>query len=174
METRKPEFLPPPPNAIQAITAGFNAIANRLESVLFPIGIDILFWLGPRLKLDLLLAPLLAEYRSLGSGGSESVFGDPQQTFEVLGSLNILGMLRSLPIGVSSLLAFDPAVKTPFGQRLDIQVDNWLIFLGMVILFPLIGWLAGCFYYYLLPAPRWTKTLCQGWLIQPCTESCSR
>jgi hypothetical protein len=51
--------LPPAPNLIGAIRSGFDATANHMLLILFPIILDLILWVGPRLRLTELINSLL-------------------------------------------------------------------------------------------------------------------
>ena len=55
MELDKIETLPPPPGVVGSLRAGFDAIAANLSVVLLPLALDLLLWLGPRLRVDRIL-----------------------------------------------------------------------------------------------------------------------
>ena len=66
MELDKIETLPPPPGVIGSLKAGFDAIASNLTVILLPLFLDLLLWLGPRLRVDRLFQRLFDEMASYG------------------------------------------------------------------------------------------------------------
>ena len=56
MEQREELVTEGPPRLIPSLGAGFNAIANNVTLIILPILVDLILWLGPRLRVrDLFL-----------------------------------------------------------------------------------------------------------------------
>ena len=55
---------PAPPRLIPALVAGFDAIANHIYLIIFPLGLDVLIWLAPHLRLKSLIEALIAQMAS--------------------------------------------------------------------------------------------------------------
>ena len=51
MNDSKLNTLPKPPSLLKTIVAGFDNITNHIALILFPIGLDLLIWFTPRLRL---------------------------------------------------------------------------------------------------------------------------
>jgi hypothetical protein len=45
--------LPPTPSLVRSIRAGFDAIANHITLIAFPLVLDSFLWFGPHLKSQL-------------------------------------------------------------------------------------------------------------------------
>ena len=65
MEMDKIETLPPPPGVVGSLRAGFDAVASNLTVALIPLALDLLLWLGPRLRVDRLFRPVLLLHGTL-------------------------------------------------------------------------------------------------------------
>ena len=52
MEVTRLENLPPPPGIMSSIRAGFDSIASHITAILFPLFLNLFFWLGPRLRVN--------------------------------------------------------------------------------------------------------------------------
>jgi hypothetical protein len=50
MNTDRLESLPPPPNVIGSLRAGFDAVSSHVVLILLPLILDVFLWLGPRLS----------------------------------------------------------------------------------------------------------------------------
>ncbi|MBP8858217.1 MAG: hypothetical protein KBG60_09345, partial [Anaerolineaceae bacterium] len=50
-----------PPRMVQAITAGFNLVANHIYIIILPIALDLFFWFGPHLRVKSLLEPVVQD-----------------------------------------------------------------------------------------------------------------
>jgi hypothetical protein len=140
--------LPPqPPRALNALVSGFNAVANNIGVILFPVLFDILFWLGPRLKMDILMAPMLRDMAQI-----QATVKDFPVTADVLtefwGGFNLLSSLRTFPLGIFSLMSVNLSANSPLGARLDWEVPGILMALALVLLLTVLGWVGGSLYFY--------------------------
>ena len=150
MEVSRLENLPPPPGIINSIKAGFDAIAARITAILLPLLLNLFLWLGPRLRMDALYKSLEGDMVTIWQAGRISA-EDIQVMLDTYNrmfqSLNLFGLLRTLPIGISSL--FTPtqlAFATPLGDSANLQVTGLSLPLWMLLL-PLVGWVGGALYF---------------------------
>lgn len=144
-----------PPKLIQAFAAGFNTVASRAYLLLLPIGIDLLLWFGPRLRLQDLLIPVVNDAtRSLlefNSGDMASRLDTVRQIWgELLTRLNLVSFIRTIPIGVPSLLASQSPLENPFGLAPVIEIRSFVAAFSLLILILSVGFLLGCLYFNLL------------------------
>ena len=58
MKTSEPILNPAPPRLVPTIVKGFDMVASHVHLILLPILLDLFLWLGPKLRIDQLLAPL--------------------------------------------------------------------------------------------------------------------
>jgi len=143
--------LPPPPGIIGSLRAGFDVIAAHVTVVLMPLGLDLLLWLGPRLSLNQIVQPLLAQASSLApSSGLQPA--DVTAALEVYSqffkSFNLLVALRTFPVGVSSLMSGRMPAQSPLGTPLTLQLDSPLHVLGIIFALTLVGWMFGALYFH--------------------------
>jgi hypothetical protein len=87
------------PRLISTITEGFNIISNRIYLILFPLLLDVFLWLGPHLRIKLLLQPYVNSVLSSMPELSNSDFLEMSQwTSElwdiVLNHFNLFSLLR--------------------------------------------------------------------------------
>jgi hypothetical protein len=143
-----PAQLPPqPPRALNALVSGFNAVANNIGVILFPVLFDILFWLGPRLKIDLLLAPILSDVAQMQSTVKD--FPVPADFLtEFWGGFNLLSSLRTFPLGIFSLMSVNFSSTSPLGARPDVEVSGALMAMALTLFLTVLGWLGGSLYFY--------------------------
>lgn len=138
------------PSIFQALLLGFNTIANKPGLILIPIILDLFLWFGPAMKIDRALNPLIQ--RLTNSSGAESpevaaIFENYQLVLkDVFANFNLTATLRTLPIGVPSLMVSKPPFQNPLGQPLVFSLDTYLQFLFFWLLFLLIGFFLGSFY----------------------------
>lgn len=144
----KIETLPPPPGVVGSLRAGFDAIASNLSVILMPLGLDLLLWLGPRLRVDRILTgvfdevPGIARLIGITSQEYNALFLEQMQQF------NLFSALRTFPIGVFSLMSGTMPSQTPWGAPSAIQVDSEITFLGWTALLTLLGWLCGGLFFH--------------------------
>ncbi len=140
--------LPPPPKAVSALVYGFNAVASNVAVILFPILFDVFLWLGPRLKADALLAPImemLPEIQRQAPVGQAKII--VQLMTEFYNGFNLFSVLRTFPLGVFSLMSVNISVKSPLGTRPALGSSDVLITLGFILLLNILGWLVGSLYF---------------------------
>ncbi len=172
MEIEKFEGPPPPPGVIRALTAGFNAVANRVWVILFPILLDVFLWLGPRLKVDVLARPYLQDMLSLQPAPSGGLM-DLTAVQTMLAGLNVFSSLRTFPIGIFSLMAVNLSGDSPLGPRLDYQYHSLFLLFISSVLISMLGWLLGSAYFHAVAGvalpqasrpPLW-RSLVQGFFL---------
>jgi hypothetical protein len=159
MEMDKIETLPPPPGVVGSLRAGFDAVASNLTVVLAPLALDLLLWLGPRLRVDRLFRPVFnemsryASFSGLSSTDLKTLQDNSSLILEQLKQYNLLGTLRTFPIGVFSLMSGTMPGKTPLGTPFSIQVNSPFTLLGWLVLLTLVGWLSGGLFF------RWVSLI---------------
>ncbi len=154
MEATRLENVPPPPGIINSIRAGFDTIASHITAILMPLALNLFFWLGPRLRVDdffykifddTMKADLISRLQSQGISALE-IQNQLQEIDAYISSINLFWMLRTLPIGISSLPLSRELSPTPLGEPLVWQANGWVIFLAFFAL-NFIGWVGGAIYF---------------------------
>jgi hypothetical protein len=151
METSQESRLPPPPGLITSLQAGFDAIASHIYLILVPLALDVFLWLGPHLRIEELVRPMLrGMVVVLSQGGMSS--GDLallQSTLqEFTHGFNVFALLRTLPIGIPSLNYGRTLLETPFREPLMLEVTNLAAFSLAWVTLTLAGWIAGSLFYH--------------------------
>ncbi len=161
MEVLQNDNLPPPPGLIASLTAGFESIASHVWVILLPVLLDIYFWLGPRLSLEKMAAPQLAKLPEMmdlllssqpellptGAFSQERLAVEIAFFSDMFAHFNLFRAMRTLPVGISSLMAGRMPILSPMGGSLVIDLISpgtaftWLI--GLTLL----GWIGGGLYY---------------------------
>jgi len=149
MEVSRTENLPPPPGIINSIKAGFDTIATHITAILLPLLLNLFFWLGPRLRMDALFNSIKDDVISIWRTG-----GVPAEDIQrvltwydrTIPSINLFWVLRTIPIGISSLLLPHEASQTPLGAPAILQVSA-LSLIGWIFLLALVGWIGGGLYF---------------------------
>jgi hypothetical protein len=145
------QALPPPPGIIGSLRAGFDATAAHLGLILLPLGLDLVLWLGPRLGIRSLMQPVVDEIARLGPGTGLPQ-GDIDSMLQMYGDLlarfNLLAALRTLPIGISSLMSGRMPLGSPLGAPIVFQVDSAPQLLVLFLFLTLCGWSLGGLYFH--------------------------
>ncbi len=166
---------------IESLSAGYRFLGRRLELLLAPILLDLLFWLGPQLSVAPLFQQLAAFYRQ-----AAQMEGMPAEMAEMSGQMatiladsgessNLLAVLvNSSLLHVPSLLA----TGRPITERVVIVVQSPLVAILLLVSFSLIGVLIGVIYMNMLartlplgdgPKPAnfvdFTATVLRHWLM---------
>jgi hypothetical protein len=149
MESTRVENLPPPPGVINSIRAGFDAIAAHLTAILLPVALDLFLWLGPRLRAEELfesIKPGLSSIWSASGASPEGIRLTLERLEAGIPTVNLFWLLRTIPIGISSLLLPQQTSRTPLGNPSVLQVSALDLF-GWFVLLTLLGWIGGGLYF---------------------------
>ena len=150
------QTLPPPPGIIGSLKAGFDAIAGHITAIIFPLALDLLLWLGPHLSMNQLIQPVLAEFKSFASDSGISASDIKNATdmyTQFFQQFNLLGILRTFPIGIPSLMSGEMPLNSPLGAPAIWQVKSLGQLLGLFFLLTICGWIFGGLYF------RWIALL---------------
>jgi len=143
--------LPPAPNLIGAIRSGFDAIANHIVLILFPIALDLFLWTGPRLKLTGLIkntSDQLFKVYSLQDPGMAELIQPVQEAWTLIAEqFNLLAILRTYPVGITSLLVSQLPLNSPFGILASWEIGTFGGAFLASILIALAGIVLGTFYF---------------------------
>jgi hypothetical protein len=152
MESNSKTELMTPPKLIGTLTSGFNAVANNIYLILFPVILDTFLWLGPHLRIKQLLQPFVLNLTSGVSDLTTPELGNvskwSQEIWDILlTQFNLVSLVRSFPIGIPSLMAGLSPIKTPYGSALLFEVNGVTETILFWFVFSLIGIIFGCLYF---------------------------
>jgi hypothetical protein len=155
MEQKYEQVTASPPRLIPSLGAGFNAVANNVSLIFLPVAVDLLLWFGPHLRLKNLLAPgfnaLNEQALALGPQLSPEMMEMMRQSQEIWDTIferfNLFSALRTLPVGVPSLLAFRGVINNPFGRVNMLEEPSILAAFASWLLIALLGILLGTIYF---------------------------
>ena len=157
--------FPPPPRLIPTLLSGFDAVATHILVIVFPVAFDVFLWLGPHLRLKQLLQPMINQMPSLFTpalGISQADLNTVQGAWTDFASqFNLFSLLRTYPIGVSSLLSLKLNTQTPLGSPFYLEANSAAILFGWWLLLAVAGWLLGGLYY------RWVSGISLRQPLQP-------
>ncbi|HUI88553.1 MAG TPA: hypothetical protein VLX61_07480 [Anaerolineales bacterium] len=150
------QTFPPPPGIIGSLRAGFDTIAAHISAILLPLALDVLLWLGPHISMNQLIQPVLLQFQSFASntGISTSDLKNAMDMYtQFFQQFNLLGVLRTFPIGVPSLMSGEMPLSTPIGTPMIWQIDSFGQLFGLLLLLTICGWIFGGIYF------RWIAAL---------------
>lgn len=161
---------------IDSVSAGFAVVSRNPWLLGFPVLLDVGLWLGPRLSIRGLLAPLLSAMAATAAASPEYQQASElsrQLLAEMAERLNLLSLLANGLLGFPSLIAGQgpdlPAVA--WGPGLVVDVDSLAGAVGLTILLILAGLLIGGLYLGFIgqkvrgePAPKFLRRLGSTWL----------
>ena len=154
MDKIEAQVIPAPPKLIASLRAGFDAIANQVVIIFIPIGLDLLLWLGPHLQVKTLVNTYLDRMLTSGQVNSTQTTDLISTSIEMIRSvatqLNLLSLLRTIPVGIPSLMASRLPVVTPNGSPEFVDLSNPIIVICVAIGVLVVGLTAGSFYYNLV------------------------
>ena len=162
MDMKQVKF-PPPPGLVASLMAGFDSVATHIAVILPPVLLDLFLWLGPHLRLKEFLQPLIDLLPSVAKS-FPSNFPDPaiaQAAWAgIADEFNLFVILRTFPVGATSLLSLETSSKSPLGTPLNLDAGPFIGMLGWIISLVIMGWTIGTMYYFwvskvaLKPEPR--------------------
>ena len=140
-----------PPNLIKALRTGFDTITNHIGLILLPMALDLFLWFGPHLQVKTLLEGILQQISSFTatSAGETQDALRLSQTYwsEAAQRINLFAIIRTLPVGVPSLMVSRQPITTPLGNPQAWEITSLGAVMGIWILLSLVGLLVGTFYF---------------------------
>ncbi len=127
-----------------------DAISNHLAVLLLPLALDVFLWFGPRLSVKTIFSAFFEQMLALSADRplpAADVEAARQALLEWLPRYNLLGILRTFPVGISSLMSSKLPIANPLGTPSEIEVGSGLDLLGWSFLLTLAGWMAGGLYF---------------------------
>jgi hypothetical protein len=154
MDKIESQVLPAPPNLFASLRAGFDAIANQVGVILIPIAIDLLLWIGPHLQVKTLLNGYFNSL--LSSSALDAIQSQDMVTTlvdavrSVAAQFNLLSFLRTIPVGIPSLMASSQPLQIPNGSPVFIDITNPIVVMGIILGLVILGLISGSIYYLLV------------------------
>ena len=147
MKTDETILAAAPPRLFPTLLNGFNTVAGQIHLIIIPVVVDLLLWLGPKLRIHDLFSPFIADItKSMARVSPEEMLSTVNMSSELwtefLEQFNLLTAIRTIPIGVPSLiarlspmtspLAYNPVLETP-SLRVGIAVLGLLLMVGFFL-----------------------------------------
>jgi hypothetical protein len=114
MDSANPQNPPSPPSLMKALMAGFDAISNHIGLVFFSVLLDLVLWFGPRLRMEALFRGILEQSAAMPEmQGQQDVL---KQFMTLLQGFNFMSFLRTIPVGVPSLMVGKLSLVNPLAN----------------------------------------------------------
>jgi hypothetical protein len=145
--------FPPPPGLVTSLSRGFDSVANHLAVMLPPVALDLFLWLGPHLRMQKFMQPIINIIPNLPFStkpAAADLSAIQQSLSDFVSQFNLFSFLRTFPVGITSLLGWtlsDPA-SIPPTQPLLLDAGSILGVVGWISLLVLSGLLMGGLYFY--------------------------
>jgi len=139
------------PKIIQAFVAGFNTTTNHIHLIILPILLDFFIWFGPHFSLNRVLSPSLQalinnpEFDTPELQAFFQSYADVVQ--ELLQKFNLSSLLRTIPVGVPSLISGLSTMRNPIGTPIQFEFKSLGSLLAISLGFILIGLITGSLYF---------------------------
>ncbi len=151
MNTKIDEKKLAPPRLIPALLEGFNTVTNHIGLILFPLGLDLLIWFGPQLKLEKLLKPIytnaIQTLIAYNNAEMQQLLETSRAEMEIiLNRINLTNSLSTFPFGVPSLLSGQGVTETPLGFPVSYEIPSIGLILLITAFFIVIGLFLGSLY----------------------------
>ncbi len=132
---------------------GFDSVANHILVILPPVLLDLFLWLGPRLSLKSFLQPSIGQIPAFAktfftSASATDVASIQQSMISFSDRFNLFMVLRTFPVGVTSLLSLEMPGQSPLGIPATLDAGSFFGVIGWIFLLILLGWLVGALYYF--------------------------
>lgn len=144
------EVLPAPPSLMNALMAGFDAVTSHISLILLPIILDLLLWLGPRLRVDGVILPALEQTsKNIPSIVNADDWAKALTEITKFFSerFNLFTLLRTYPVGIPSLMSSRFPSQSPGAGPMVWQSEVGMLFLLEVLGMLLAGLILGAFYF---------------------------
>jgi hypothetical protein len=148
MKTTQTSTLPIPPSLIAAMLGGFDTVAKRVSLLLFPIGLDLIIWLGPKIRLEQLIVRLSNDLFAISMAAASEpgeILESAREVWTLIGErLNLMAALRTFPVGIPSLMAARLPVEMPvIVPSLQWELHSWGSTIAVWLILSFLGLFAG-------------------------------
>ena len=126
-------------------------MANHIVVIIIPLVIDLLLWLGPHLQVKTLIMNLFSLLSP--TSASSAIPPDEQlsSSLELIrtffADFNLLSLLRTIPVGIPSLMAFKLPREIPTGSPGFVDITNPLVLTFIIVGVVFVGLIGGSFFY---------------------------
>ena len=155
MNANEPLVNVTPPRLFPTLLKGFNTVAGKVHLILIPLLLDLFLWLGPKLRVYELFTPLVNDLTSTLSRVAsndilETVNATTAMYSEFLANFNFFTLVRTLPVGVPSLLARMNTVTAPLDLAGVLEASSIRVAIGVFGALLVVGFFLGTVYFDLI------------------------
>jgi hypothetical protein len=154
MNLTNSQAIPAPPNLVRSLLAGFDVVANHLGLVFFSIGLDLLLWFGPQIRLQKLFESYLEYTMRITTAQAPQLAETFQSSQEILLAFaqrfNLISALRTFPLGIASLMVRRSPLENPISQLQTIEPQSFVSAFLIWLILSVIGLFAGVLYFSLV------------------------
>jgi len=152
MNANEPIVNVRPPQLFPTLLKGFNTVAGKVYLILLPLLVDLFLWLGPKLRIYELLKPFITELsatmtRIAPKEMLEAVEATAALYSEFLANFNLFTAIRTLPVGVPSLLARMSTLSAPLDLVGVLETPSIRAAIGIFGVLVLLGFFLGTLYF---------------------------
>lgn len=140
-----------PPRLLATLVKGFNIVANHVHLILIPLALDLFLWLGPKMRIKALLQPIVdgvidTTLKVAPADLADIVASGRTLWEQLLSDFNLFTMLRTLPVGVPSLIARGSGIASPLKENLLFEASSVRMVVLLTGLLLVLGFLLGTLY----------------------------
>lgn len=139
------------PKLLGSFIAGFDTITTHVLLIVFPVALDIFIWFGPHLRIKSLVDGIFAQFSQIPGLNMTQTSDTAQMSrdfWNFVGErFNLLTFIRTIPVGVPSLMSGKSPIEIPVGTPIFWDVPSGAGVLAIWVLFSLLGLSIGTFYY---------------------------
>ncbi len=151
MNSNATTLTPAPPRLLATLVKGFNIVANHVHLILIPLLLDLFLWLGPKMRIKALLQPMVDEVvdttlKVAPVDLAEIVASGRTLWEQLLSEFNLFTILRTLPVGVPSLIARGSGMASPLEGNLLLEATSIRMVVLVAGLLLVAGFLLGSLY----------------------------
>lgn len=144
-----------PPRLFATLVKGFNLVASKVYLILIPIAVDLALWLGPKLRIKDLFLPYLNSLTSNMLKISPEELVETVKTSNTLWNslleqFNLFTTIRTIPIGIPSLIARESPITSPLGNTLLMETPSLRIGIAVFGILLMVGFFLGTVYFNML------------------------
>jgi len=141
-----------PPRLFSTLGKGFNIVANHIQLILIPVVIDPVLWLGPKLRVRQLLLPTLNDFintsLAIVPADMKEFFTSSQSLWQgLLDQFNLFTTVRTIPVGVPSLMARLSPITSPLKGSLVLESPSSSAAVAVLGAMLLLGFALGTLYF---------------------------
>lgn len=152
MNTNEPLVNVTPPRLFPTLLRGFNTVAGKVHLILIPLLVDLFLWLGPKLRIYELFTPFFNDLtnsmaRIAPKEMLEVVNATATLYAEFLTNFNLFTVVRTVPVGVPSLLARMNEIAAPLNLAGVVEAPSIQAVIGIFGALLLLGFFLGTLYF---------------------------